>query len=67
MIEAEAKHLGLGAICRHKEKGESSLAAGLDFGAWDLAKIHLLLFTVVCIIEEAGRQAEKEVGNINLT
>ena len=59
MIEVEAKHLGLGAICRHKEKGESS-AAGLVFGAWDLAKIHLLLFTVVCIIEEAGRQAEEE-------
>ena len=33
---------------------------GLVFGDWDLAKVHLILFTAVCIEEEARRQSEKE-------
>ena len=57
MIKAEVKHRGI--IRRHKEKGEPS-TAGLVFVALDLAKIHLLLFTAVCIKEEAGHQADKE-------
>ena len=52
-IKAEAKR-------RQEEKGEPSVARTCLLSLLDLAKIHLLLFTAVCITEEARRRAEKE-------
>ena len=50
-IKAEAKR-------RQEEKGEPSVARTCLLSLLDLAKIHLLLFTAVCITEEARRRAE---------
>ena len=52
-IKAEVKR-------RQEEKGEPSVARTCLLSLLDLAKIHLLLFTAVCITEEARRRAERE-------